>query len=182
MAAPWQKTRMLLLSIAPFLCVKEFVVSVSPINGKSMCPTLNPDTLRHDQRDWVLLDKLAVQRERISHGDVVTFTAPHDPELTLVKRVIALEGDVVHTRPPPSLKYEYPEKNLKFTPPPRFVKIPKGHCWVESDESYRGIDSNVFGPIPIALIEARVKYIVWPIERMGEVPKRFSLSKVDYSF
>ncbi|KAJ3067709.1 hypothetical protein HDU99_003407, partial [Rhizoclosmatium hyalinum] len=116
-----------------------------------------------------LLDKLSVTRGNIIHNDVVTFTAPHDPDMTLIKRIIALEGDIVHTRPPPALKYEYKDKNIKFDPPPRVVKVPKGHVWVESDESYRGIDSNLFGPIPVGLLQARCKYIVWPPERMGPV-------------
>ncbi|ORY46337.1 LexA/Signal peptidase [Rhizoclosmatium globosum] len=155
MATRFAGTKRFLLSLAPILCVNEFVLSVTPVNGKSMTPTLNPDTMRYDERDWVLLDKLSVTRGNIIHNDVVTFTAPHDPDMTLIKRIIALEGDI--------------DKNIKFDPPPRVVKVPKGHVWVESDESYRGIDSNLFGPIPVGLLQARCKYIVWPPERMGPV-------------
>ncbi|KAJ3025800.1 UNVERIFIED_CONTAM: Mitochondrial inner membrane protease subunit 2 [Siphonaria sp. JEL0065] len=172
----------MLLSAAPLLCIKEFIVSVMPINGKSMTPTLNPDTMAHNERDWVLLDKLAVLEGSIKHGDIVTFTAPHDPDVTLVKRVVALEGDIVQTRPPPSLKFEYADKTLKFNQPPRLVKVPQGHCWVESDESYRGIDSNLFGPVPIALFQARVKYVVWPLSRMGKIPERTLRKGVEYSY
>jgi inner membrane protease subunit 2 len=123
-----------------------------------------------------------VNNGSIRHGDVVTFTAPHDPDMTLVKRIIALEGDIVHTRVSPVMRYDIPEKNLRFSPPPRVIKVPKGHCWVESDESYRGIDSNVFGPIPLSLLQARTKYIVWPPERIGKIADGKLRTGVEYSF
>ncbi|KAJ3228577.1 hypothetical protein HDU78_009678 [Chytriomyces hyalinus] len=155
-------SRRLLLGVAPALCFLEFIASVTPINGKSMSPTLNPDTMRHDQRDWVLLDKFSTLRI----GDVVTFTAPHDVNQTLVKRIVATEGDIVYTRPH-LFKYEYP--GLEMERPPKVIKVPKGFCWVESDESYRGIDSNVFGPVPLGLMHGRAAYVVWPPERFGPV-------------
>ncbi|KAI8609398.1 peptidase S24/S26A/S26B/S26C [Chytriomyces sp. MP71] len=144
----------ILFSAAPLLCVNEFLYSVTPINGKSMTPTLNPDTLAHNQRDWVLLDKVTVANAKLRRGDVVTFTAPHNPDMTLVKRIVALEGDVVFTRP---------------HQPPSVLRVPRGFCWVESDESYHGIDSNVFGPIPMGLIEGKAACIVWPPKRIGPV-------------
>jgi signal peptidase I len=42
--------------------------------------------------------------------------SPIDPKILLVKRVVALEGDIVKTLPP------YPDKE---------VMIPPGHVWVE---------------------------------------------------
>ena len=47
-----------------------------------------------------------------------TWRSPVDPKRMLVKRVVALEGDVVRTRPP-------------CTEPE--VRIPMGHVWIESE-------------------------------------------------
>jgi len=69
-----------------------------------------------------------------------------------VKRIVALEGDIVKTLPP------YPDTE---------VTIPPGHVWVEGDESFHTEDSNIFGPIPLALINAKLTYIIWPLDRSG---------------
>lgn len=64
------------------------------------------------------------------------------------------------------------------------VKVPQGHVWVEGvfpvtinfifqlfivpgDESFRSDDSNLYGPIPAALIESKLTRILWPPERYG---------------
>jgi hypothetical protein len=57
---------------------------------------------------------------------------PDKPERTVIKRIVALEGDVVQTRAP------YPETH---------VRIPRGHCWVEGDELFHSKDSNHYGPV-----------------------------------
>ena len=75
--------------------------------------------------------------------------SPTDPTKQVGKRVIALEGDEVITRPP------YPR--------PREV-VPFGHVWVEGDNAdpRRTIDSNWFGPVPKNLIIGKVSALVWP--------------------
>lgn len=50
----------------------------------------------------------------------------------IVKRVVAVEDDVVQTLPPCS---------------DAEVRVPEGHIWVEGDESFRTLDSNTFGPV-----------------------------------
>jgi inner membrane protease subunit 2 len=99
----------------------------------------------------------------------------------IVKRVVALEGDIVKPRNPKSLRHGgfmlmgggaggaggmFPGL---LEGVPSVVKIPKGHCWVESDESYHGMDSNTFGPVPLGLVYAKVSWIIWPLERWGKV-------------
>jgi inner membrane protease subunit 2 len=61
-------------------------------------------------------------------------SAPDDPDRIITKRIIALEGDTVLTA------LSYPDK---------FVKIPKGHCWIEGDDVLHSKDSNVYGPVSI---------------------------------
>ena len=106
---------------------------------------------------------------------------PNDPNRVLIKRIIALEGDTVKTR----LPYADPE-----------IKIPQGHVWVEGmslpsltrqrlrvskgDESFRTDDSNLYGPIPAALIQSKLVRILWPPERFGpltepEIPGNYSV-------
>src|SRR5205814_9307659 len=72
-------------------------------------------------------------RLRMLADSVWYIRSPSNPEKIAIKRVVALEGDIVHTRPP----YPYPR-----------AEVPTGHLWVEGDEGGRQtIDSNQFGPV-----------------------------------
>jgi inner membrane protease subunit 2 len=40
---------------------------------------------------------------------------------------------------------------------------------IPGDESFRSDDSNLYGPIPAALIESKLTRILWPPERFGSL-------------
>ncbi|KAG6829332.1 hypothetical protein H0H92_004935 [Tricholoma furcatifolium] len=95
-------------------------------------------------------------------GDIVAVRSPENPNHKLVKRIVAMEGEVVHTLPP------YPDP---------VVKIPQGHhppIPFAGDEPFFSDDSNLFGPIPMALIESKLIWILWPPSRFGPSPKGIS--------
>jgi inner membrane protease subunit 2 len=87
---------------------------------------------------------------------VVENRTPHDPDKVSVKRIIGLEGDVVHTRKP------YPNA---------YIRVPPGHIWVEGDvgDERLSIDSNTYGPISVRLITGRITHILWPLNKAGRV-------------
>ncbi|KAJ3149625.1 hypothetical protein HDU89_003678 [Geranomyces variabilis] len=159
--------------LSPLLVFNKFVYSVGVIEGRSMQPALNPDT-SGTRRDIVLLARYAPVISDIggpiAHGDAVFLTAPHDPSMTLVKRVIALEGDAV--RPRRGAGEGIGSWVRDMGPHDGYVRIPLGQCWVESDEPFRGVDSNVFGPVPLGLIDSKVAAVLWPLDRAGKVPRR----------
>ncbi|KAI5119894.1 hypothetical protein M0805_003698 [Coniferiporia weirii] len=138
--------RLFWTSIAVLYIQKAY--TIKQVSGRSMQPTLNPEPCR--QRDLVLFDRWSVRS--VQRGDIVSLRSPVDPGKYLVKRVIAVAGDVVRTLPP----YPLPE-----------VEIPDGHIWVEGDESFRTLDSNTFGPVASMLVDARLVYILWPFNRFG---------------
>lgn len=49
--------------------------------------------------------------------------------------------------------------------------IPEGFCWVTGDNPVYSEDSSLYGPVPLALIEGRVAYVLWPPGRVGPLPK-----------
>ncbi|KAI8337516.1 peptidase S24/S26A/S26B/S26C, partial [Chlamydoabsidia padenii] len=126
--------------------------SYATVEGRSMQPTFNPDT-NMKQRDVVLLNKWAVTDHTFKRGEVVTLTSPTDPNHSIIKRIIALQGDTVK-----------PLRSDK-----KSVRVPKGHCWVEGDEAFHSKDSNSFGTVPVGLINAKVTRILWPPSRFGPV-------------
>lgn len=63
-----------------------FLFRAVGVVGESMLPTLSSG-------DWLLV---SANSSDIEHGDIVIITQPNATEKSLVKRVIALEGDVVN--------------------------------------------------------------------------------------
>ncbi|KAK9331901.1 peptidase S24/S26A/S26B/S26C [Lipomyces starkeyi] len=149
------KTVLIGLSWVPVIAyVANHVVWIGVIDGSSMTPTLNPET-NGLAKDVTLLWKLnAKNYSSYKRGEVVVLRNPRDPEGTVVKRIIAFEGEEVRTR------FPYPEST---------VIVPPRHFWVEGDNIH-SIDSNTYGPIPIGLVTARVQTIVFPLDRWGSVP------------
>ncbi|PCH41273.1 LexA/Signal peptidase [Wolfiporia cocos MD-104 SS10] len=132
----------------------QYFYTVKSIKGRSMQPTLNPDY--SPWRDIVVFDRFAIHtRRQCDRGDVVALHSPTDSKL-IVKRIVALEGDTVKTLPP------YPDAE---------VRIPPGYIWVEGDEPFHSEDSNKFGPVPLALIDSKLSFIIWPLARYGPLRK-----------
>jgi len=83
-----------------------------------MRPSLNPDT--SVSRDVVSVNLSSWWFRQYRRGEVVALKSPQDPKLWIIKRIIALEGDLVQTLPPYSI---------------REVRVPPGHVWVEGRSS-----------------------------------------------
>ncbi|KAJ7179882.1 signal peptidase [Mycena crocata] len=125
--------------------------TLKQVSGRSMQPTLNPDNSLL-WRDIAIFDRLTIHTfQRYGRGDIVALKSPYDANYELVKRITAIEGDVVRTLPP------YPESE---------VRVPKGHVWIEGD-AFHSQDSNFFGPVPLGLVDSRLVYLIWPIWRVG---------------
>lgn len=120
------------------------IVSVHKVQGQSMYPVLNEQRMKSD---WVIINETFSNKlDKLQRGDVVVFRSMRNPMEFHIKRIVALEGDTVKT-----LGY----KN-------EFVKVPSGHCWVEGDNHAISEDSNRSGPLPMGLITAKAKYVLYP--------------------
>ncbi|KAL1359856.1 hypothetical protein HN51_005207 [Arachis hypogaea] len=146
--------------------VSDRYVTVVPVRGGSMSPTLNPKTSSsagNFSDDYVLVEKFCVDKYRFSHGDVVVFSSPLNHKERHIKRIVALSGEWFGSR-----------QNYDV------LKVPEGHCWVEGDNAAFSMDSKSFGPIPLGLIRGRVTHVVWPPQRIGAIqsPPRERLSSL----
>ncbi|KAK6125968.1 hypothetical protein DH2020_040276 [Rehmannia glutinosa] len=159
------------------LTISDRYASFMAVRGSSMSPTLNPyneNSTAFVLDDYVLVEKLCLQRYKFSRGDVVVFRSSSPPGLDVasllkelsspsnykeknVKRIAAMPGDWIHL---PSLDT---------------VRVPEGHCWVVGDNAACSMDSRSFGPIPLGLICGRVTHVVWPPQRIGGVNSKISM-------
>jgi signal peptidase I len=112
-----------------FLRWKPFRVDIA---GASMHPTLEPG-------EWAL----AVSSGRFGRGDVVVVERPDRPGFELVKRIVAVPGDLA------------PDGRV----------LDADAFWVEGDSPEASTDSRRFGPVPRAGLKARVLLVYWPPER-----------------
>ncbi|CAO2653466.1 Nn.00g028770.m01.CDS01 [Neocucurbitaria sp. VM-36] len=155
-----------------------------------MAPTLSPQTHETGKVDWVILrpymERSAKRRETIEanededeghvkRGDVVTFWKPHKPEEMGIKRVVAVEGDIVYPTRGYALDPASREGRMQGMPdglPDKDddaiqqrdeqlgkVVVPYGHVWVEGDNWRKSFDSNDFGPISKGLIEGKAVWV-----------------------
>lgn len=147
------------LSLLPVtITLTEMVGSLMFVDGRSMQPTLNPESKgsRNDSRDLVLVAKWPIKVWRqYRKGDVVVIRSPVDPDTKVIKRLTGTER-------------EWRTRRIGLRQEP----VPEGFCWVTGDCPQYSEDSESYGPIPLALIEGRVSYILWPPSRMGPVPTR----------
>lgn len=100
-------------------------------------------------QDWVWVSTWRARKFDLSQGDVVVYNSPKDPCDYIIKRVIALEGDIVS-----SDRYHQPH-----------VRIPEGHLWLEGDNWDNSVDSNKYGPVSKGLVFGVASHIVWPPSR-----------------
>lgn len=123
-------------------------------------------------------DRLIVERigprDPVELGQIVTFRSPDDDGPDLVKRVVAVPGDVVEFRngyfyvngvptPAPGLPpVQHGFKNY-------LLKLAPNQYYVLGDNRANSHDSEDFGPITRSMINGKVVYRYSPRSRMGKV-------------
>ena len=153
------------------LVVETFLIQAFWIPSPSMVPTLHVD-------DRVLVNKLSYRFGDVDRGDVIVFERPEsiaadDGINDLIKRVIAVEGDVIEGRN--NLVYVngervdesgYLEAGTPTDNLPR-LEVPEDHVFVMGDNRTNSEDSRVFGPIPEDTIVGRAFIRVLPLGDIG---------------
>ncbi len=88
--------------------------------------------------------------------EVWSSRSPLRPEASVVKRIVALEGEKVRMR-------DQAEEVV--------VEVPHGHVWVEGDnlDGRKTLDSKTYGPISANLITGRVTWVLYPFHRFGRI-------------
>ncbi|KAF2101532.1 LexA/Signal peptidase [Rhizodiscina lignyota] len=180
------------------ISINDHVLQVAAITGDSMAPTLSPTYHETGEEDLVLITKFRKTPQRvdssttkawninhIKRGDVIFFWTPmNNTEKLSVKRVVGLPGDTVV--PEKRVRYGAGYKGVDEADTaldvardlvknggkiggPDTVIIPYNHVWVEGDNSDKSMDSRDYGPISLALMTGKARYVMWPWHRAGPV-------------
>jgi len=154
----------------PLLFLVTFVGNTIPVYGYSMAPTLD-----HGERMLVRSAFYTPQR-----GDVIVFVRHDFADGTpLVKRVIALAGDVVDINPETGIVYLNGEPldepyiselirrdrigNIAYP-----HTVPEGHVFVIGDYRNNSLDSRstIIGPVDEREIIGRAVAVILPLDRI----------------
>jgi len=148
------------------LFINVFVAQAMVVQGPSMNPNLT-----YNQR--VIVEKITynfVHSPR--RGDVVIISIPGEDKL-LVKRAVALSGETVavyngqvfiNGKP-----LEEPWATRQGGPDYPSTLVPPRHIFVLGDNREESRDSRFFGPVSMDQISGQVRFIIWPLDRIGRM-------------
>mmetsp|Transcript_79082 Transcript_79082/g.219742 ORF Transcript_79082/g.219742 Transcript_79082/m.219742 type:complete len:177 (-) Transcript_79082:141-671(-) len=134
-------------------CVQEYGIDFSTTVGASMVPVFNASG------DVLLFERLSQRLVGWERGQVVVATSPKDPNARICKRIMGLPGDRVFAP-------------MGTSAGPIELTVPSGHVWLLGDNRPFSHDSRHYGPVPIGLLQGKVRAKLWPPNEIGLVPKR----------
>ena len=159
----------LVFALTFLVILSTFFVRFSGVDGSSMLPTLV-------HRDQVLVQIAGYGDPQ--PGDIVVVYAPYYEDEPLVKRVIAVGGDVVDINPDSSAvsvngQELYEPYIAEAIRDPGSVSypytVPEGHVFVMGDNRNHSTDSRAqqVGALPYENIIGRVFFRIFPLSRIG---------------
>ncbi|MDI9590482.1 MAG: signal peptidase I [Acidobacteriota bacterium] len=159
-------------ALALAVLFRLFVAETYEIPSGSMLETIQLG-------DRLLGEKVTLRWDPPAAGDVVTFNDPDGSGSTLIKRVIATEGQVVdlqdgyvivdgrtleedYVLDKPSYALDGHASNLSENVSFPFT-VPAGCLWVMGDNRTNSLDSRYFGAIPVSSVTSKALFIYWPL-------------------
>jgi signal peptidase I len=148
------------------LFINVFVTQAMVVQGPSMKPNLS-------YNHGVIVEKVIY---RFVHsprrGDVVVIDTPGEEGL-LVKRAVALPGETVAVQGGQVFingqPLEEPWATRQGGMDCPSTLVPPLHVFVLGDNREESRDSRYFGPVPVDQISGQVRFIIWPLDRIGRL-------------
>ncbi|MBD2871211.1 signal peptidase I [Paenibacillus arenilitoris] len=155
----------LAVAVVAALLFQTYIYAQSEVHNVSM-----QNTLVEGQR--LIEDKWSYRLHEPERGDIVVIDGP-ESDLRLIKRVIALPGDVLDIRHGDVYlngeKLEEPyAKGRTFAGSVAMpYEVEPGQLFVMGDNRENSMDSRTLGPIARDSIEGKAVFRIWPIGRFG---------------
>ena len=165
--AAWELATIVLPALLIALFVNVFVAEAAVVKEG---PSMQPNLYRGYR---VMTEKVSYRFHLPRRGDIVVVERPGN-EVALIKRVMALPGEVVEVRGGRVLIDGQPIKEPWVThfggpdyPPTR---VPPDHVFILGDNRGQSRDSRAIGPVPVSAIQGHVRFIYWPLDQIKLVP------------
>lgn len=164
--------KIVVISLAIIIPVRYFLIQPFYVQGSSMEPTFH-------NSEYLIIDEISYRFGEPERGDVVVFKYPRDPKEFFIKRIIGLPGEKVKFKEGKIYIYndtyehgvvldeEYLRPGLQTDPlqSSRIVELEENEYYVLGDNRNSSKDSRMFGPVKKELIEGRVLFRGWPLEK-----------------
>lgn len=153
------------IAVVVVLLIRTFLFSIITVVGGSMLETLH-------EGDRLYVSILTPRIEGYERGDVVICYYPGRTD-RCVKRLIGLPGDTVEILGGAVyvngelLQEDYLDHTASYSYPS--VTLKKGEYFVLGDNRPISHDSHSFDVGPVTRLEGVVRYVIWPISRIGSV-------------
>ena len=156
------------------IALRTFVFVPYEIPSGSMEDTIMPG-------DMIFSEKITYHTRQPERGDIVTFKDPIVAGRTLIKRIIATEGQTVDLIDGhvfvDGIELEEPYVGTDESRPLAKTAVgidiefpytvPEGYVWVMGDNRESSQDSRYFGAVPVSSITGRAAVVYWPIDEIG---------------
>lgn len=165
----WLGELVLMVAIAFLLAtgIRTFIVQPYVVPTGSMIPTI-------ELQDRVIANKFIYRFKEPAPGDIVVLDDPTGNVQTLIKRVIATEGQTVDLRDGQVVvdgvvldepyTHGLPSEPMSLQMP---YTVPPDSVWVMGDNRTNSADSRVFGAVSLSEIKGKAIFTYWPPDRMG---------------
>ncbi|MCX8034418.1 MAG: signal peptidase I [Thermodesulfovibrio sp.] len=189
----------ILIAILIALFIRAYIIQAFKIPSGSMIPTLLiGDHLLvtkfiYGVRPPLMENKILVM-DKPKRGDIVVFKYPEDPNRDFIKRVIAVEGDVIEGRDKKvyvngaEIKEPYIRLTDSYIHPKELdprdnfgpITVPKGKLFVMGDNRDQSYDSRFWGFVDLKDVKGKALIIYWSwdgeqskprLERIGKLIK-----------
>ncbi len=160
----------LVISLAIFVLVYQFLFQPHQVDGRSMVPTFH-------NGDYILTDKISYRFHPPKRGDIIVFHPPMDERVEYIKRIIGVPGDRVMVKNQKvwlnGKPLDEPYTNDGVTPADAFLKeglevdVPSNNYIVMGDNRLHSSDSRRWGFITGDEIIGRVFFRYFPLNRFG---------------
>lgn len=169
----WVLLTIVLAFVLAFL-LRAFVIGTYVVPSGSMLETIQ-------EGDLLLGQKVTLYFSDPEAGDIVTFISPEDNETTLIKRVIATEGQTIdlidgvvyvdgealdedYTLGKETYSLSDLTGSVGITYP---YTVPEGYIFVMGDNRTNSKDSRYFGAVSVDSVTSIAVFIYWPPEDWG---------------
>jgi len=176
----WEYAKAIITALILAMLIRTFIIQAFKIPSGSMIPTLLVG-------DHILVnkflygtkipfkDKRVLMFKKPERGDIIVFQYPENPDKDFIKRVVAIEGDVIESKnkmvhvngnkvtEPYAQHTDSSMRPMGIEPRDNFgpVIVPKNKYFVMGDNRDQSYDSRYWGYVDIKDVKGKALILYW---------------------
>ncbi len=171
----WEVIKTILISLAIILPIRYYLVQPFFVKG----PSMESNFL---DKDYLIVNEIGYRFNEPQRGDVVIFRYPYDTKQFFIKRIVGLPEETVDVKnnvvtiynksnPAGTILEEPYLDSFQQTLGANRVKLDDDEYFVMGDNRLQSHDSRAFGPVNKVLITGRPVLRLYPLNRIGTIPR-----------